>query len=124
MSHRVLVIDDEPDIRDIAAMALRTLGNWTVSTAGSGAEGESLAVSERPDVILLDVMMPGLDGQATARRIRAHPETSDVPILLFTASTATPSWAEELGVRAVLAKPFDPFTLPAEVERVLGGRGA
>lgn len=111
MTHRVLVIDDEPDIREITQLSLERLAGWHVETAGNGVDGEAMAVRERPEAILLDVMMPELDGEATARAIRAHSETRDTPIVLMSAATQLPEWAAELGVRGLVAKPFDPMTL-------------
>jgi DNA-binding response OmpR family regulator len=116
----VLVIDDEPDIREITQLSLERLAGWHVDTAANGTEGETLALNEQPEAILLDVMMPELDGEATARAIRAHTETHDTPIVLMSAASELPEWAGELGVRGLVAKPFDPMTLADEVRTHLG----
>lgn len=124
MTHRVLVVDDEPDIREIARLALERLAGWTVLTAASGEEALEVATRERPEAVLLDVMMPGLDGPSTAQRMAADPATRDIPILLVTAKVRAGERQvlEESPVVGVLAKPFDPATLAADVERALGWR--
>ena len=122
MTRRVLVVDDEPDIREIARMALELLGGWEVVTASSGAEALEVAAREQPDAVLLDVQMPGMDGTETARRLREASATAHVPVLLLTAK-ARSAEREQLAVDpvvAVLTKPFDPTTLAAEVSRALG----
>ena len=119
---KVLVIDDEDHIREVAEVSLEAVGGWRVFTAGSGREGVSVAASERPDAILLDVMMPELAGPATVGRLQADPQTRDIPVILLTAKVqpADHRRFEGLGVAAVLAKPFDPMTLPGQVSAALG----
>ena len=122
MTHRVLVVDDEPDIREIARLSLERLAGWRVTTAASGEEGLQLASRERPDAVLLDVMMPGLDGPETARRLAADPATAGIPVLLLTAR-ARSSERDELAeepVVAVLTKPFDPTRLADDIAAALG----
>jgi CheY-like chemotaxis protein len=92
-----------------------------VTAVDNGEDGAAVAAREVPDVVLLDVMMPGLDGEGTARLLRTNAATADVPVVLLTASTHRPAWADELGVVGVIAKPFDPTTLAAELDRLLGG---
>jgi CheY-like chemotaxis protein len=118
----VLVIDDEADIREIIELTLVRVAGWRVIAAADGRAGEQLALEHHPDAILLDVMMPGLDGEATARLVRSHAETRDIPIVLLSASDMPP-WAEppELGVRGRVAKPFDPLRLAHQVQEVLAG---
>ena len=70
MSHRILIIDDEDDIREVAALSLETGAGWDVAMASSGAQGLVRAAEYRPDAILLDVMMPGMDGPSTFRKLR------------------------------------------------------
>lgn len=120
--HRVLVIDDESDIRSIARLALERVGGWEVFTAASGVEGVETAARERPEAILLDGAMPGMDGLATIRELRRRGETRDIPVVFITASVqaAQQRVFHEAGARAVLAKPFDPMTLAAQVAAVLG----
>ncbi|MGA7856674.1 MAG: response regulator [Terracidiphilus sp.] len=122
MQHRILIIDDEDDIREIAAMSLETAAGWEVMVASSGAQGLARAASYQPDAILLDVMMPGMDGPTTFRELRKNPATAKIPVLFLTAkvqATDRRSFAN-LGVHAVLVKPFDPMTLSAQISAVLG----
>jgi CheY-like chemotaxis protein len=120
VSRRVLVIDDETDLLEITTIALERLGGWTVRAVGDGAAGAQLAAEEQPDAVLLDVMMPGLDGEATARLLRAQPTTRHIPIVLLSAATDLPEWADELAVRGLVAKPFDPTELAGLVRAALG----
>jgi len=122
MQHRILIIDDEDDIREIAAMSLETAAGWEVMVTSSGAQGLVRAASYQPDAILLDVMMPGMDGPTTFRELRKNPATARIPVLFLTAkvqATDRRSFAN-LGVQAVLVKPFDPMTLSAQISAVLG----
>jgi CheY-like chemotaxis protein len=88
MGNRILIIDDEDDIREVAQVALELVGGWTVLSARSGAEGLAMALEEKPDAILLDVMMPDMDGTATFRQLQAHFETEQIPVLLLTTVVA------------------------------------
>lgn len=118
---KVLVIDDEDDIRSIAALCLGRLGGFDVLEASDGRAGVALAKSERPDAILLDVAMPGLDGPATLAALRAQPETATTLTIFLTAKVLTTEVDRLLGfgAQAVLAKPFDPLALPDEVRRLI-----
>jgi CheY-like chemotaxis protein len=122
MSRRILIVDDEDDIREVAQMSLEMVAGWEVIAARSGAEGVRLAAEARPDAILLDVMMPGMDGPATAQRLREDPDTARIPIILLTAKVqpADRRRFDALDVAGVLAKPFDPMELANEVSRTLG----
>ncbi len=117
----ILLVDDETDIREVATISLEAVGGWHVSSAGSGREGIAKAIAERPDAILLDVMMPGIDGTTTFGQLQANPSTREIPVILLTAKTqgADLRQFDELGVAGVLTKPFDPMMLPAHVEGVL-----
>jgi CheY-like chemotaxis protein len=118
---RVLLVDDEADIRRIAALSLSRVGGMEVEQAEGGSEGIRKAREGRPDVILLDMMMPGLDGLATFRALRGDPETSEIPVIFLTAK-AMSSEVERLkglGARGVLIKPFDPMVLPRLLREVL-----
>jgi two-component system alkaline phosphatase synthesis response regulator PhoP len=119
---RILVVDDEPDIREVAQLSLGMVGGHEVMTAASGAEGLAIAQAERPDAIVLDVMMPELDGPSTFARLRENETTRDIPVVFLTAKVqaADVHRLEQLGAAGVLAKPFDPMTLAAELGRVLG----
>jgi CheY-like chemotaxis protein len=122
MSRTILLVDDEDDIREVAQLSLEMTTAWQVRTAASGAEALRLAAADPPDAILLDVMMPEMDGPATARALRASPATAEIPIILLTAKVqaADRRRFDDLGVAGVLGKPFDPMTLAGEVSRVLG----
>ncbi|MFN3430855.1 MAG: response regulator [Candidatus Sericytochromatia bacterium] len=122
MSKRVLVIDDDDEVREVAVCTLEVVGGWEVLAASSGPEGLDAARDGAPDAILLDVMMPGMDGPATLRRLRADPALSGIPVIMLTAR-AQPTDRRalgELGATGVLAKPFDPLTLPDQVSALLG----
>ena len=119
---KVLLIDDEDDIRKVARLSLARVGKMDVCDAAGGLEGIRRAQEEKPDVILLDVMMPGLDGPSTFAALRSNPQTADIPVVFLTAK-AMPAEIERLkglGARGVLIKPFDPMTLPAQLRAVLG----
>jgi CheY-like chemotaxis protein len=122
---KVLVIDDEPDIRKIAKLSLSRVGGMQVVEAASGADGVRLAEAERPDAILLDVMMPGLDGPATLAMLKAGEATSKIPVVFLTAKALTTELErlKALGAVAVLTKPFDPMKLPQELKAALAPPG-
>lgn len=120
---KILVIDDEEDIRRITRLSLTKVGKMEVVDASGGPEGVRKAATERPDAILLDVMMPGLDGPATLSALRSNPATAEIPVVFLTAK-AMASEVERLkglGVRGVLTKPFDPMSLPVELRACLEG---
>ena len=108
--HRILIIDDEDDIREVAALSLETVAGWEVMVASSGAQGFARAATYQPDAILLDVMMPGMDGPATFRELQKNPATAHIPVMLLTAKVQATDRSRfaDLGVKAVLVKPFDP----------------
>jgi CheY-like chemotaxis protein len=122
MERRILIIDDEEDIRQVAALSLETVAGWHVVLANSGAQGIETAVREKPDAILLDVMMPSMDGPTTFQRLQAHPETAGIPVLLLTAKVQGSDQRRfaSLGVAGVLTKPFDPLTLSRQISLTLG----
>ncbi len=116
----VLLVDDEPDIRLIAEMGLSKVGGLTVFTAASGSEALATAVAQSPDVILLDVMMPGMDGPETLEGLRADERTRATPVIFVTAK-AQQSEIERfmgLGAAGVVAKPFNPLTLADQVREI------
>lgn len=118
---RVLIIDDEEDTREIAKMSLSILGGLDVIDAENGKEGIEVASRERPDVILLDMMMPIMDGPSTLEALRSNEVTKDIPVIFLTAKAMT-SEIEKLkrmGARGVLTKPFDPTTLALQVQAIL-----
>jgi CheY-like chemotaxis protein len=118
---KILLIDDEPDLRRIVTLSLSRLGGMDVLDAGDPDEGLALALRERPDGILLDVMMPEMDGPALLARLRANPGVCDIPVIFLTANVMPAEIARlrALGAAGVLTKPFDPTALPADVRRIL-----
>jgi CheY-like chemotaxis protein len=118
----ILIIDDEDDIREILRMSLETIGGWNVVDANSGEEGISLAGEAHPDAILLDMMMPEMDGLAVFEQLRESAQTRDIPVILLTAKMqpADRQRLSNLGLAAVLSKPFDPVVLPAKIADLLG----
>jgi len=122
LSRRILIIDDEDDIRQVAALSLETVAGWDVIVANSGAQGLLRAAEHQPDAILLDVMMPGMDGPTTFRELRKNPATAKIPVLLLTAKVHGVDQRRfaGLGVAAVLFKPFDPLTLSQQIADTLG----
>lgn len=122
MARRILIIDDEDDIREVAALSLESVAGWEIVVAGSGAQGLLVAAESLPDAILLDVMMPCMDGPATFRELRRNPATADIPVLLLTAKVQSNDQRRfaDLGVQAVLFKPFDPLTLAQQIADSLG----
>jgi CheY-like chemotaxis protein len=119
---RILIIDDEDDIREVAALSLEATAGWEILTANSGVKGIEVAVAEQPDAILMDVMMPEVDGPTTFRNMQQNPAISSIPVLLLTAKVQGVDQRRfaGLGVAAVLFKPFDPLTLADQISEVLG----
>ena len=116
-SSRVLHIDDDPDILDIAAASIGLDSEFEVRACNSGADGLAAAAEWRPDLILLDVMMPVMDGTTTLRHLRLNPQTADIPVVFMTARVQIQEIAyfKSLGATGVISKPFDPMTLAASV---------
>lgn len=118
---RILLIDDEDDIREVAQLAFETAGGFDVDTAHGGRAGLEKARAHPPDVILLDVMMPELDGPHTFALLRESAETRDVPVIFLTAKVQNADKRNllSLGARGIIAKPFDPLLLPEQVLEIL-----
>lgn len=118
---RVLFVDDEPDLREVVELSLATVGGFDVQVAASGAQALKMAAEQRPDVILLDVMMPGMDGPSTLARLQAEPELASVPVIFLTAKLQGGEQERlvGLGARGVIAKPFDPLLLPEQVRELI-----
>jgi len=115
--HKVLLVDDEPDIRRLAKLSLEAVGKFHVTSCSSGQEALEAAQRDPPDAILMDVMMPVLDGPATLALLLADPATRDIPIVFMTA-TSDPEEMDRLvslGARGVIGKPFAPLTLPGKL---------
>ena len=122
---KVLIIDDEEDYRVIASSCLGLLSGDDVVEAASGKEGLAKAVSEKPDVILLDLMMPGMDGQETLTKMRQNPLTKEVPVIFCTTKGMFDGFEEmkKLGALAVITKPFDPARLSDQIKGILKSAG-
>lgn len=118
---RVLVVDDNDDIRELAQLCLETVDGWSVITAGSGAAAIEAARAHLPDAVLLDMMMPDMDGLTTFGHLQADETTRGIPVLLFTAKLQARDqqvW-DGTAIRGTIAKPFDPMTLGDQVSRTL-----
>ena len=120
-SRKLLLIDDEDDIREVASLTLETMADFQVRTAPSGAAGLAMAGQERPDAILLDLMMPGMDGYTTFALLQESELTRGIPVIFMTARVqpADRQRLASLGARGVIAKPFDPMTLSDQVLALL-----
>lgn len=120
-SKKVLIIDDDPDIREVTQLSLEVSRDWQILTATSGQEGVEIAIAEQPHSILLDVMMPGLDGVATFRQLKQHPKTRHIPVIFLTARVQSQERKryENLGISLVLSKPFDPLLLADAIANTL-----
>jgi CheY-like chemotaxis protein len=118
---RILIVDDEDDIREVAQVSLELVGHYEVLTACCGREGVQQARTAQPDAVLLDVMMPDMDGPATLAALRADPRTRDIPVVFLTAKiqSAERTRLAELGPAGILSKPFDPLTLAMQVASAL-----
>lgn len=116
---QILVIDDENDIQEVARLSLQLTENWIVMSANSGAAGALLALSEEPDAILLDVMMPDMDGPSTLRVLQQQGAT--IPVIFLTAKVQPADRQKfmQLGVRGIISKPFDPLTLGQQIREML-----
>lgn len=121
MKTRILYVDDEADIREVAAMSLELDPGFEVRTAASGAEALQIASEWKPELILLDVMMPGMDGPTTFFHLREGVETAAITVVFITARTQAQEVEgfKALGAKGVIAKPFDPMSLAATVRGYL-----
>lgn len=125
MPRKILIIEDEPDILTVVTVALEMHGSFTTTTARTGAEGIMLARREHPDAILLDVMLPGMDGYEVCRKIRSEPYLAEIPVI-FLSAQADYDEAREAYERAkcfVLRKPFDPLKLASNITAILESEG-
>ncbi len=118
----MLIIDDDPSIREVATLALSAVGGHDTYAAGDGAEGVELACRVRPDAILLDVMLPSMDGPAVLAHLREIDVLRDIPVAFLTAKVGTRdiSRLDGLGAAAVITKPFDPLGLADQLAGALG----
>lgn len=118
---RILVIDDEDGVREIIQFSLEAAAGWEVITAASGREGIARAIADPPDAILLDVMMPDLDGEATFQQLQANPQTCHIPTILLTAK-ALPTENQQfkdLGIAGIVTKPFRAKDLVLRIRQLL-----
>jgi CheY-like chemotaxis protein len=119
---QILVVDNEQYIQEVAKICLETVAGWTVVTASSGQEGITKAETYQPDAILLDVMMPEMDGITTFEKLQANPLTKAIPVILLTAKIQASDRLRynQMGMISAIAKPFNPLELAAEVAVALG----
>lgn len=117
---RIMMVEDEADIQTIARLSLEVLGKFTVMICDSGAEALAKAPQFQPDLILLDVMMPNMDGPTTLQALRAQASTANIPVIFMTAKMQAHEVAQyqELGALDVIGKPFDPMQLPANIRAI------
>jgi len=117
---RILYVEDDVDIRTVTAMALEALGGFKVICCSSGREALASAPGADADLILLDVMMPEMDGMATLAAMRGLPRTAATPVIFMTAKVQTSEIQHymRLGVTDVIAKPYDPMTLSAQIAAI------
>lgn len=117
---RILYVEDDPDIQAITMMVLETINNFTLEACSGGREALDKAVAFQPDLILLDVMMPGMDGPETLKGLRNFPELAQTPVVFMTAKVQPQEVKGylDLGAVGVIAKPFDPMTLAQELRDI------
>jgi CheY-like chemotaxis protein len=117
----VLVVDDDDDIRELTQLALESVCGWNIVTAEGGFSAIEMCRTHRPDAVLLDMMMPDMDGLTTFEHLQADPTTRDIPVILFTAKGRVGErqpW-ENHEIRGMIAKPYDPMTLGEQVSEIL-----
>lgn len=121
---RILLVDDEPDIQTVTKMALEALGGFVVEVCGSAGEALTKAPVFGPELILLDVMMPGLDGPSTLKALREVPGIDAIPVIFLTAKVQAHEIAhyKELGALDVIAKPFDPMSISGNIKKIWDSR--
>jgi CheY-like chemotaxis protein len=119
---QILVVDNEQYIQEVAKICLETVAGWEVKTASSGQEGIIKAETYQPDAILLDVMMPEMDGITTFEKLQANPLTKTIPVILLTAKIQASDRRRytQMGMISAIAKPFNPLELAAEIAVALG----
>ena len=119
---KVLLVDDEDDIREVAQMSLEMTVGWEIDSANGGQAGIDKALVFSPDAILMDVMMPDMDGPTTFLKMREMDELKDTPVILLTAKVQATDkeYFASIGVTGVIAKPFDPMSLAEQVQAILG----
>ncbi len=120
-SKRILVVDDDDGVREVIQICLETIAGWKVISAASGQAGLTLAKEQKPDAILLDVMMPEMDGLDTFQQLQIHNLTQHIPTILLTAKAKISEQKkfQDLGVAGVIIKPFEPYHLVAQIKTIL-----
>ena len=121
MNKRVLIIDDDDDVREATQICLEVINDWEIFTASSGRQGLIEAIANQPDLILLDVMMPDMDGLETFTELQANSVTRPIPVILLTAKAQPAELRSftQLQVSDIITKPYDPFDLSLRVAQVL-----
>jgi CheY-like chemotaxis protein len=119
-SKTVLLIDDEENICEIVQVCLEMFGNWKATTARSGEEALAALTTDQPDVIILDVMMPNMDGLTVLKQLKETPQLANIPVVLLTARAdlTEPQKLLQLGVQGAIAKPFDPTKLADQISKI------
>lgn len=119
---RILIIDNDVLIQEATKVCLGMTANWEVITASSGSEGLIEAKKKQPDAILLDLVMPDVDGMSTFQKLQASPATQQIPVVLLTGKVEANELAsyQALGLRGAIAKPFSPLNLASEIAQILG----
>src|SRR5688500_2408253 len=122
MARRVLLVDDDPEIREVTQLSLELMADRQVLAAVTGAGRVARAAADQPDAILLDLMMPEMDGIATLQALRASPTTRHIPVILLSAVAhgAESQQFADLGAAGVIGKPFDVLTLASQIATLLG----
>jgi CheY-like chemotaxis protein len=121
-SFQVVLIDDDPDLRKLVQLTLEFTAGWEVTTAANGGEGIEAIRSVKPDVAVVDFMMPEMDGYEVCRRLKQDPETADIPVVFLTARKELDEVkVAEIGARGVVVKPFEPGELAERLLELCGG---
>lgn len=121
MTRRILLIDDEETIQTVVQFGIQMTAGWEVLTASSGEEGVAIALTQQPHAILLDLIMPEMDGVATFKQLHTNQETQHIPVIFLTAQTHSSGeeW-QTLPVSGVIPKPFNALELPPQIAQILG----
>jgi two-component system, OmpR family, response regulator len=123
---KILMVDDEEDIRKVGLLSLRRVGKFEVVQAEDALTGLELARTEQPDLLLLDVMMPGMDGPSALEALKQDPKIQHIPVIFMTAKIQPKDLEHyrSLGAIGVIGKPFDPMTLPSEIRKIMAEQPA
>lgn len=118
---KILIIEDDEDVRCVASLSLSLIGGLQVLEAEGGRQGLELAAQEKPDAILLELSMTQLDGSQTIVALKKNVQTADIPVVFLTTRTLRSDYSEmlHLGAAGILHKPFDPMTLATELQEIV-----